>query len=161
MLLVLHDWWSSSCNFPLSFRRWQFEKGCVISSFWNLLLSRSSRKQGKLVFGKKHYGTTLCKSVEILHRCRWVLTSIRDLQILRYDHEYEIFSVLSSACAWTSVILAGKRGSRRHSSTSFRANVVVARTRYQKLEVLSFLLSGERVTFFTTDNSANFSSEKW
>ena len=69
--------------FPLSYRRWQFEKGCVISSFWSRLLSPSSRKQGKLVFGKKHYGTTLCKFVEILHRCRWVLTSIRDLQILR------------------------------------------------------------------------------
>ena len=69
--------------FPLSYRRWQFEKGCVISSFWSRLLSPSSRKQGKLVFGKKHFGTTLCKFVEILHRCRWVLTSIRDLQILR------------------------------------------------------------------------------
>ena len=83
MLLVLHDWWSSSCIFPLCYRRWQFEKGCVISSFWSRLLSPSSRKQGKLVFGKKHYGTTRCKFVEILHRCHWLLTSIRDLQILR------------------------------------------------------------------------------
>ena len=32
----------------------------------------------------------------------------------------------------------GKRGSRRHSITSFHANVVVAKTRYQMLEVLSF-----------------------
>ena len=38
----------------------------------------------------------------------------------------------------TSVILAGKRGSRRHSTTSFRANVVVEKTTYQMLEVLSF-----------------------
>ena len=30
------------------------------------------------------------------------------------------------------------RGSRRHSTTSFCANVVVAKTRYQVLEVLSF-----------------------
>ena len=35
-----------------------------------------------------------------------------------YDNEYEIFSVLSRACAWTRVILAGKCGSRRHSTTS-------------------------------------------
>ena len=32
----------------------------------------------------------------------------------------------------------GKSGSRRHSATSFRANVVVAKTRYQILKVLSF-----------------------
>ena len=32
----------------------------------------------------------------------------------------------------------GERGSRRHSSTSLSANVVVAKTRYQMLEVLSF-----------------------
>ena len=32
----------------------------------------------------------------------------------------------------------GKRGSRRHSTTSFSANVVVAKTSYQMLEVLSF-----------------------
>ena len=43
-----------------------------------------------------------------------------------YDYEYEIFSVLSSVRAWASVILAGKRGSRRHSTASFRTNVVVS-----------------------------------
>ena len=46
-----------------------------------------------------------------------------------YDYEYEIFSVLGSARSLTSVILAGKRGSRRHSTTSFSANVVLAKTR--------------------------------
>ena len=55
-----------------------------------------------------------------------------------YDYEYEIFSVVSSALAWTSVILAGKCGSRRHSATSFSKNVEVAETSYQMLEVLSF-----------------------
>ena len=34
--------------------------------------------------------------------------------------------------------LAGKRGSRRHSTTSFKANVEVGETIYQMLEVLSF-----------------------
>ena len=51
------------------------------------------------------------------------------------DYEYKIFSVLSSALAWTSVILAGKRDSRRHSTTSFSENVIVAGTIYQILEV--------------------------
>ena len=45
------------------------------------------------------------------------------------------FSILSSACV---VILAGKRESRRHSNTSFRENVVVAKTSYQLLGILSF-----------------------
>ena len=52
-----------------------------------------------------------------------------------YDYEYEVFSILSSARAWTSVILAGKRGSGRQSTTSFSASVVVAGTSYQMLEV--------------------------
>ena len=41
----------------------------------------------------------------------------------QYDYEYDIFSILSSAGALFSVILAGKRGSRCHSTTSFSANV--------------------------------------
>ena len=35
------------------------------------------------------------------------------------DYEYEIFSKPSSARAWTSVILAGKRDSHRHSTEVF------------------------------------------
>ena len=37
------------------------------------------------------------------------------------DYEYEIFSILISAHAWTSLILAGKRDRRRHYTTSFSA----------------------------------------
>ena len=51
------------------------------------------------------------------------------------DNEYKIFSVLSSALAWTSVILAGKSGSRRHTTPRFSENVVVAGTSYQIVEV--------------------------
>ena len=40
--------------------------------------------------------------------------------------------------ASTSVILAGKCGSRRHSDTSFGENLVVAKTSYQMLGILSF-----------------------
>ena len=51
------------------------------------------------------------------------------------DYEYEILSVLlSSALAWTNVILAGKRDSR-HRITSFSDNVLVAETSYQILKV--------------------------
>ena len=42
-----------------------------------------------------------------------------------YEYEYEIFSILSSARARTSVILAGKHDCRRHSTTSFRESDVV------------------------------------
>ena len=38
------------------------------------------------------------------------------------DYEYEIFSILSSALAWTNVILAGKGDNRRHSTMSLNEN---------------------------------------
>ena len=50
--------------------------------------------------------------------------------------------------------MAGKRGSRRHSTTSFSENVVVAGTS------LSILQSGEVLASFNNDNSVNFSGEK-
>ena len=62
------------------------------------------------------------------------------------------FSLPSASLDLKVPILAGKRGSRRHSNTSFRANLVVANI---------ILRLGERVTSFTKDNNANFSSEKW
>ena len=49
----------------------------------------------------------------------------------------EIFSILSGAQGWTSVILVGKRDSLRHSATSFSENVVVTETSYQMLEGLT------------------------
>ena len=55
-----------------------------------------------------------------------------------YDYENEIFSLIRSAQAWTNVILAGKGDSRRHPTTDFSENVVVAEASYQMLEVLSF-----------------------
>ena len=54
------------------------------------------------------------------------------------DYENEIFSILSSARAWTCVVLAGKRDSRCQSTTSFSVNVLVTETGYQVLEVLWF-----------------------
>ena len=52
---------------------------------------------------------------------------------VEYDYENKIFSILSSVRAWTWVILAGKRDSRRHSTTSFSENVVLANTGYKVL----------------------------
>ena len=56
------------------------------------------------------------------------------------DYEYEMFSIVSSARAWGSVILAGKLGSRRQSTRSFSGSVVVAGTSYQMLEVLALAI---------------------
>ena len=53
----------------------------------------------------------------------------KDGQVVEDDYEKEIFSVQSSALSLTLVILAGKRDSRRHSTTSFSKSVVVAETR--------------------------------
>ena len=61
--------------------------------------------------------------------------SARILENLRFwdqdDYDYEIFPVLSVTHAWASVILAGKRDSRRHSTTTFSENVLVAWKSYQ------------------------------
>ena len=53
----------------------------------------------------------------------------------------------------------GKRGSRRHSATSFSENVEVAETSYQNVSSFIILRLGEGITSFTTGNSGNFSSE--
>ena len=75
----------------------------------------------------------------------------------RNDYQYSIFSVLSIAHAWASVILAGKRGSRRHSATCFSENVVVAETGYQ---VLSFCYRERAQTSFSINNRTNIFCEK-
>ena len=49
--------------------------------------------------------------------------------------EYKIFSIVSTACAWDSVILAGKCGNHRHSTTSFSGSVIMVGTSSQILEV--------------------------
>ena len=49
----------------------------------------------------------------------------------------EIFPILSGARVWTSVILAGKRDSQRHSTASF-SDVFVTGASSQMLAVLSF-----------------------
>ena len=72
------------------------------------------------------------------------------------DYEYEIFATLGIARAWARITLAGKK--RRHSTTSFSVNVVVAE---ELSHVTRFLIlrSEEALTSFNKDNSANFSGE--
>ena len=55
----------------------------------------------------------------------------RELWILRREQLPDFLNT-SSAHAWTSVILAGKRDRRCHSTTSFSKSVVVARKRVIK-----------------------------
>ena len=53
--------------------------------------------------------------------------------------------------------MAGKRDSRRHSTTSFSKNVVVAKTSY---EMLDYFAIETWFNLFRKGNSVNFSSEK-
>ena len=67
--------------------------------------------------------------------------------------------MVSSARAWAGVILARKRGSRRHSTTSLSE---CRSGENKKSNVSSFIIlqSGEALTSFNNDNSANLSGEK-
>ena len=73
------------------------------------------------------------------------------------DYDIEIFSVRSIACTWTSVILAGKPVSRRHSTTGFSENFVVTETSFQFAIILR---PGQGLTSFNRNNRVNYSSEK-
>ena len=70
------------------------------------------------------------------------------IESFRFWDENEIFSVLSTARAWTNVILAGESDNRRDSTTSFDENVVVAETSYQIIEVSSSFCDRERAKLF-------------
>ena len=70
------------------------------------------------------------------------------IESFRFWDENEIFSVLSTARAWTNVILAGESDDRRDSTTSFDENVVVAETSYQIIEVSSSFCDRERAKPF-------------
>ena len=68
--------------------------------------------------------------------------------------------MLSSARARTNVILAGRCGSRRQSTTSFSENVVVAGTSYPMLEIL-LVSDQKRASSPSTEISElNFGGEK-
>jgi len=56
--------------------------------------------------------------------------------------------------------LAGKRDSRRHPTTCFNENIVVAETSYEMLKVLSFCERDKAYTYVNNNNRLNFSGEK-
>ena len=76
-------------------------------------------------------------------------------ETFRFYYEYEFFQYRKSACE-TSVILAGKRGSRRRFTTSFCENGVVAKTRPRNVSDLVFFC----FLFLWNHERANLSSFK-
>ena len=74
-----------------------------------------------------------------------------------WDEDEEIFSILSIAHAWTSVILAGKRDSLCHSPTGFSESVVLMETSYKGFIILR---PGDGLSSFNKDDSANFLVKK-
>ena len=77
------------------------------------------------------------------------------------DYEYDYWDRI--AHAWTSIISAGKRNSRRLSTSSFFENVAVAENGGNKLSNVRrfiILLSGKGLTSFTINNRTNFFGEK-
>ena len=79
-------------------------------------------------------------------------------------YDYEIFSILRIAHAWTSIILAGKRGSRCHCTTIFLRKCHSGGIRLSNVRSFIILLSGEGLTSFTINNRTNFFGEnkvKW
>ena len=57
--------------------------------------------------------------------------------------------------------MTGKRDSRRHSTTGFNENVVVAgTTELSNVRSFIILLSGEGLTFFSINNRTNFLMKK-
>ena len=120
------------------------DKGTVVASFFSYFktlsvgpaTSRSTVKRSTVLadlVGLKIRGVTTC------YRTKYLTTysaffqgQIKSFRFWREDdYEYEISSILSIAQAWTSVSLAGKLDSRRHCTTSFSENVVLAGTSYQ------------------------------
>ena len=69
------------------------------------------------------------------------------------DYGYELFSLPSIALAWTSVILAGKRDSRRHST-------ICGGNKLSKVSSFIILLPGEGLTSFSINNRTNLFGEK-
>ena len=67
---------------------------------------------------------------------KWFSTNEKTRTAKRMRFSQYLVGLLSTASTWTRFILAGKCISRRHSTTSFSENVVVAKKSYQMLEAL-------------------------
>ena len=86
------------------------------------------------------------------------LTSVAQKRCCLSSLKRRSTKIRRSARAGTSGILAGKRDSCSHPTTTFSGNVVVVETSYQMLEVLSFCYPGKGLlTSFNKNNRDNFS----
>ena len=98
--------------------------GKALEQFTQILLNLYNCSQ--------RYNATMC----------WLRLLLKDMESFTFYDERlkrtKIFPILSSACARTKVILAGKSDSHQHSTTSFSENVTVVKTSYQMLEISSF-----------------------
>ena len=101
----------------------------------------------------------ISNDIDVLFCCH---TSV--LEIFRfydeYDNEYQIFFILSSARPWTSVILAGKRGSRTSFYYEFLRECRINGNKLSNVNSFDMLPSGEGLASTNKDNRANFSGEK-
>ena len=74
----------------------------------------------------------------ILQLLPWSEMTIEICRLYKVEDGHNDENLFLRALAWASIILAGKRDGRSHSTRSFGENVVVAETRCQMLEVLWF-----------------------
>ena len=131
ILLILRILWLSNFNVG---KRWKMKE---------------SQSQTRISYTTVHHHNLWKSNRNVLtnhiaHTCISLKFCNRDLQILRRERLHvKIFSILSRARTWASVILAGKLDSCHCSTMSFMEVVVLPETIYQMWEVLSFF-SGER-----------------
>ena len=132
----------------ISNNRWGFFKGVSQRTLVQLSLILSvSPYQSPLPFSK---GKDLWMRLSSV-----LLAGIRLLESFRFenedDYEYQIFSILSSAGAWASVIFAGKRDSRRLSATGYSKNRSWWWEQVIKCDFFIILRSGEGLTSFSME----------
>ena len=125
-------------EFPLSFLRrhfaWNAVKGCVTKCWFlcpevPLYVINLFDMLHLVVFGQclavlSSYSSMMCRVPLCLfiYQCQdFLQVSLYLIETFKFNDkdDYEIFLVLSGARALTSVILAGKRDSHRHSTTSW------------------------------------------
>ena len=120
------------------------ERRTFLSPAWNKYKFRNPAGSERTTFPKPVSQSNYCiwysnvKVLVIERSCSHFRTRKETKESFRFkdedDYEYKIFPILSSALREPRHF-GGKRDSRRHSTTSFSENVVVAGTSYQILEV--------------------------
>ena len=119
-----------------------FSRGVIFTPARFLLALLSLRKMGD--YSKSNVLQSFDRNAghqKTLIKCRcsskkWFCTNEKTRTAKRMRFSQYLVGLLSTASAWTRVILAGKCISRRRSTTSFSENVVVAKISNQVLEAL-------------------------